>query len=158
MREKPVNFFYCSTRASTLVYAIILLTQVPLQKFLFLFIFIIPCLNKHTRICFPLTVTPTSISSILGGGCGATMGTLVSGLVCLGGSTGAVNSELSVATGTVVAAVVVGTLSDGWTDAVVELEDVCGGTSLLSRRIHVATFMFNCWGRSVFLPASDTNN
>ena len=41
------------------------------------------------------------------------MGTLVSGLVCLGGSTGAVNSELSVAAGTVVVAVVVGTLSDG---------------------------------------------
>ena len=42
IQEKPVNFFYCSTRASTLVSAITLLTQVPLQKFPFLFIFIIP--------------------------------------------------------------------------------------------------------------------
>ena len=38
IREKPVNFFYCSTRASTLVSAIILLTQAPLRKFPFLFI------------------------------------------------------------------------------------------------------------------------
>ena len=44
--EKPVNFFYCLTRASTLVSAIILLTQVLLQKFSFLFIIIIPC--SHT--------------------------------------------------------------------------------------------------------------
>ena len=42
-REKPVNFFHCSTQASTLVSAITLLTQVPLQQFTFLFIFIIPC-------------------------------------------------------------------------------------------------------------------
>ena len=42
MRQKPVNFFYCTARVSTLVLAIILLTQVPLQKFPFLFIFIIP--------------------------------------------------------------------------------------------------------------------
>ena len=45
IQEKPVNFFYCSTRASTFIFAIILLTQVPLQKFPFLFIHIIPCLN-----------------------------------------------------------------------------------------------------------------
>ena len=44
--EKPVNFFYCSTRALTLVSAIILLTQVPLQKFPFLFISIIPCCHQ----------------------------------------------------------------------------------------------------------------
>ena len=37
------KFFYCSTRIWTLVSAITLLTQVPLQKFPFLFIFIIPC-------------------------------------------------------------------------------------------------------------------
>ena len=43
IREKPGNFFYCSTRALTLVVsAIILLIEVPLQKFPFLFIFIIP--------------------------------------------------------------------------------------------------------------------
>ena len=46
IREKPVNFFYCSTRASTLVSAIYLKTQVPLQKFSFLFIIIISWLNK----------------------------------------------------------------------------------------------------------------
>ena len=40
MREKPVKFFYCSTQASTLVSAIILQTQVLLQKFPFLFIII----------------------------------------------------------------------------------------------------------------------
>ena len=44
IREKPVNVFYCSTLASTLVSAITLLTQVPVQKFPFLFIFIIPCI------------------------------------------------------------------------------------------------------------------
>ena len=42
IQEKPVNFFYWSTRAPTLVSAIILQTQVPSQKFPFLFIFIIP--------------------------------------------------------------------------------------------------------------------
>ena len=42
MREKPANLFSCSTRASTLVSAITLLTQVPVQKFPFLFMFIIP--------------------------------------------------------------------------------------------------------------------
>ena len=36
------TFFCCSTRASTLVFAITLLTQVLVQKFLFLFISIIP--------------------------------------------------------------------------------------------------------------------
>ena len=45
IREKPVNFFCCSTRAPTLVFAITLLTQVPVQKFPFLFISIIPCLE-----------------------------------------------------------------------------------------------------------------
>ena len=40
-----MNFFYCSTRALTLVSAITLLAQVPLQKFPFLFIIIIPCFN-----------------------------------------------------------------------------------------------------------------
>ena len=44
IREKPENFFHCSTRASTLVSAITLLTQVPSQKFSFLFIFIFPWL------------------------------------------------------------------------------------------------------------------
>ena len=42
IREKPVNLIYCSTRALTLVTAIILLTQVPLQKFPFLLMIIIP--------------------------------------------------------------------------------------------------------------------
>ena len=42
IREKPVNFFCCLTRASTLVFAITLLTQVSVQKFPFLFISIIP--------------------------------------------------------------------------------------------------------------------
>ena len=42
IREKPVNFFCCSTRTSTLVSAMTLLTQVPVQKFAFLFISIIP--------------------------------------------------------------------------------------------------------------------
>ena len=53
IRKKPVNCFYCSTRASTLVPAIILLTQVPLQKFPFLFISIIPCLHSTYifRVC-----------------------------------------------------------------------------------------------------------
>ena len=45
MREKPVDFFCCSTRASILVFTITLLTQVSVQKFLFLFISIIPCSN-----------------------------------------------------------------------------------------------------------------
>ena len=48
IREKPVNFFYCSTQASTLVSAVTPLTQIPLQKFPFLFIIIIPCLNWVT--------------------------------------------------------------------------------------------------------------
>ena len=48
IRENPVNFFYCSTRSSTLFSAKILQTQVPLQKFPFLFIFIVPwCM--HTK-------------------------------------------------------------------------------------------------------------
>ena len=42
IQEKPVNFFCCSTRAPTLVFAITLLAQVPVQKFPFLFISIIP--------------------------------------------------------------------------------------------------------------------
>ena len=46
--EKPVNFFCCLTRASTLVSTITLLTQVPFQKFPFLFISIIPCYNVKT--------------------------------------------------------------------------------------------------------------
>ena len=45
IREKPVNFSCCSTWAPTLVFAITLLTQVPVQKFPFLFISIIPCTN-----------------------------------------------------------------------------------------------------------------
>ena len=45
IREKPVNFICCSTQVSTLVTAITLLTQVLLQKFPFLFIFIIDCIN-----------------------------------------------------------------------------------------------------------------
>ena len=49
IREKPVNFFYCSTRASTLVSATILLTQVPLQKFPFLFISIIRCYRMDRK-------------------------------------------------------------------------------------------------------------
>ena len=40
--KKPVNSLYCSTRVSTLVSAIVLQTQVPLQMFPFLFIIIIP--------------------------------------------------------------------------------------------------------------------
>ena len=50
MREKPVNLFYCSTRASILVFAITLPTQVPLQKFPFLFLFIIPCINTNAFV------------------------------------------------------------------------------------------------------------
>ena len=43
IREKPVKFFCCSTRASTLVSAITSLAQVPMQ-----FIFIIPwCCDHH---------------------------------------------------------------------------------------------------------------
>ena len=42
------TFFCCSTRASTLVSAITLLTQVPLQKFPFLFIIIIPWWALHS--------------------------------------------------------------------------------------------------------------
>ena len=52
IRVKPVNFFYCSTRASTLVSAIILLTQVSLQKFPLLYISIIPCSKAY--ICWQL--------------------------------------------------------------------------------------------------------
>ena len=37
-----MNFFHCSTQAPTLVSAITSLTQVPVQKFPFLFIIIIP--------------------------------------------------------------------------------------------------------------------
>ena len=48
IREKPVNFFYGSACASILVFAVILPTQIPLQKFPFLFIIIIPCLNWVT--------------------------------------------------------------------------------------------------------------
>ena len=55
IREKPVNFFNCSTWATTLVSAITLLTQAPLQKFPFLFIFIIPCSDYSvTWSCGPL--------------------------------------------------------------------------------------------------------
>ena len=43
---KTSELFHCLTRAPTLVCAITLLTQVPLQKFPFLFIFIIPCLDQ----------------------------------------------------------------------------------------------------------------
>ena len=39
-----MNSFYCLTRASTLVSAITLLTQVPVQKFPF--IIIIPCAEQ----------------------------------------------------------------------------------------------------------------
>ena len=46
IREKPVNFLHCSTRASTLVSAILLLSRAPLHKFQFLFINIIPWLDK----------------------------------------------------------------------------------------------------------------
>ena len=46
IREKPVNFFNCSTRAPILVSAITLLTQVSLQKFPFLFISIIPWITR----------------------------------------------------------------------------------------------------------------
>ena len=45
IQEMPVNIFYCLTRALTLVSAIILPTQIPLQKFSFLFIIIIPCIG-----------------------------------------------------------------------------------------------------------------
>ena len=44
--ESLVNLFYCSTRESTLVSTTILLTQVPLQKFPFLFIIIIPWITS----------------------------------------------------------------------------------------------------------------
>ena len=54
IREKPVNFFYCSTRASTLVSAITFIIQVPLQKFPFLFMFIIPW---FTKVIFGVTQT-----------------------------------------------------------------------------------------------------
>ena len=47
IREKPVNFFHCSTRVPTLVSAITLLTQVPWKKFPFLFIIIIPWKSVH---------------------------------------------------------------------------------------------------------------
>ena len=50
IREKPVNFCYCSTRASTLVSAIILPIQVPLEKFPFLFIITIPCNKLHSKL------------------------------------------------------------------------------------------------------------
>ena len=56
IREKPANFFYCSTPASTLVSAIILQTQVPLQKFPFLFIIIIPWLKLSGK-CFCMNVS-----------------------------------------------------------------------------------------------------
>ena len=46
IREKPVNFFYCLTRASTLISTTILKIQVPLQKFPSLFISIIPCCHQ----------------------------------------------------------------------------------------------------------------
>ena len=46
IREKPVNFLHCSTRASTLVSAILLLSRAPLHKFQFLFINLIPWLDK----------------------------------------------------------------------------------------------------------------
>ena len=49
------TFFCCSTRASTLVFAITLLTQVPVQKFPFLFISLIPWLNSSM---FVGVVTP----------------------------------------------------------------------------------------------------
>ena len=49
IREKPVNFFYGLTPASTLVSAIILLTQVPVQKFPFLFISTIPWFNAQLK-------------------------------------------------------------------------------------------------------------
>ena len=47
--EKTCELFYCSTRTSTLVSAIILLTQVTLQKFPFLFISIILCFSTVAR-------------------------------------------------------------------------------------------------------------
>ena len=51
IREKPVNLFYCSTQASTLVSAVSLLTQVPLQKFLFLLIIISPWTDQGIINC-----------------------------------------------------------------------------------------------------------
>ena len=53
IQEKPVNFPYSTTRASTLAPEIILLTQVPLQKFPFLQKpRIIPCVAFiNVRIC-----------------------------------------------------------------------------------------------------------
>ena len=54
IREKPGNFFDCATQASTLFSAIIFQTQVPLQKFPFLFISIIPCSKQS---CFHKKIT-----------------------------------------------------------------------------------------------------
>ena len=48
--RKTSELFYCLTRASTLASATILLTQVPLQKFPFLFISIIPCVAKQIEL------------------------------------------------------------------------------------------------------------
>ena len=47
IQEIPVNCFCCSTRASTLIFAITLLTQVPVQRFPFLLISVTPCMNRH---------------------------------------------------------------------------------------------------------------
>ena len=65
IQEKPVNFFYCSTRASTLVSAIILLTRFPLQKFPSLFIIIIPYYNLSFQYFAIFTVQHFSTTVIM---------------------------------------------------------------------------------------------
>ena len=50
IRKKPVNFFSCSTRALTLTSAITLIAQVPLQKFPFFLISIIPWYTHTTQV------------------------------------------------------------------------------------------------------------
>ena len=51
-KKTSEHFFYCSTRASALVSAIILSTQVPLQKFPILFIIIILIWSCLTQLVF----------------------------------------------------------------------------------------------------------
>ena len=57
---EPVNFFYCSTQAPTLVSAIILQTQIHSQKFPFLFIFIIPC-TKDWALLYSSYIIDTNL-------------------------------------------------------------------------------------------------
>ena len=52
IRQNQRSWFCCATRASNFAFAILLSTQVPLQKFQFLSRYTIPCAKSYTRKSF----------------------------------------------------------------------------------------------------------